>query len=141
MERTYYIRESQRLAYTIKKHIQFEWVRYDMYSEMDIYREIPMLVFRFFSEDEKMYSIIKKGLDEYNGNVKWILYKGFYTTKNYVIEPYKSYVAREQNYKKEICISLRDTLQDYKDICKLAIQDIPNLCSYIDKYLMGIEMK
>lgn len=67
MESAQHMRESQRLAYTIKKYVQFDWVRYDMYSEGDIYSQIPMLVFRFSPEDEKMYTTIKKGLEGIEG--------------------------------------------------------------------------
>jgi hypothetical protein len=129
------IPQSELLAYTIEKIKSIEWARRTMYVENDIYKIPIQLVFRF-SKDEKedKYVELKKCIELFNGNIEWILYKDFYSRKNYVIEPIEFYKIKKIYYENEQTACIEDVMKEYKVICDKAVKDIPLLCQHIEIY-------
>jgi len=121
----------------IHSRIPIEWIRFNMYITSDIYKSIPMLVFRVKSFcPENMIKNLKYCIDNFCGKERWTMFKDPLSRKgNYIITiseleklHWKCYLGQIQyNQKKYFGID------SYKRHCECAIQDIPMLAKNIEK--------
>lgn len=121
------------LAYTLAKIRPFEWVRITMYVRENLFTHPPIFCWRYHDADEEVYARLKVCIEEFNGNVKWIMYKGDgsngQSKRNYTIKP----VIFCGIYTKEDLKYLIQKLgKQYNEICFKAIDDIQFLCNHID---------
>ena len=120
---------------TIHNILSIEWMRYNMFSENDIYKNIPMLVFRV-NEIESKEELIKLGkcVADFNGNISWKLFcdslseKGKYLLTIDAIEE-----VREACFQKKLMYNEREYFGEeiYKLYCEQAVKDIPFLAVHI----------
>ncbi|MGF6355234.1 hypothetical protein ABIE27_003148 [Paenibacillus sp. 4624] len=122
------------MAYTLAKLGSYAWSRTEMYKPNRMYERPAGFYFRFHNADQ-VYEQLEPCIEEFKGNLKWIIHVRPVTRhQNYVVEPADVYYAKQaETYR--VNMELRDVLQaSYKDICELAIQDIPLLCKHIEQW-------
>ncbi|MBY0217847.1 hypothetical protein [Paenibacillus illinoisensis] len=128
------VEPSNLVAYSLSKLSTYEWVRYNMYAEEDIYNRVPGFYFRFHNPGE-LYNKLSECIDAFHGDLKWKLFHGFETrNKNYSIEPYEVYQARLTDEFKEN-YNLKGILgSKYNELCEKGIKDIPFLSEHIEDW-------
>jgi len=113
-------------------------IKRQMYYNNAIYDHIPSLYF-FLNEDSStpaIYEKLSNHIENFQGNLKWVLYKCEPSKKNYAIAPIVMFEHINEN-KTVGRIVPKDKMQDiegYNRICYEAILDIPNLVKYIKEY-------
>lgn len=127
------------IAQTLTKYFPIEQARLSMYHVDDIYYRIPCLVFRLQGHNNgTSYNDIKVCIDSFIGNIKWTIYKYRFSRKdNYVLAPYILYQIEEKMYTERIRnLNINDLIQidEFRDICEKAIEDIPKLAEYINNF-------
>lgn len=125
---------SNLVAYSLAKLSTYEWVRYNMYVEEDIYHRVPGFYFRFRNAGDLYHELIEC-IDAFQGNLQWKLYPGLETrNQNYTLEPLEAYQARlTDQYKQNL--DLKEILDGkYNEICEKAIKNIPALSNHIEKW-------
>ncbi|WP_435924028.1 hypothetical protein [Paenibacillus sp. DYY-L-2] len=128
------INRDQRMAYTISKLGTFDWVRFNMYSEDDIYKTTPGFYFRF-SNGGNLYNKLKECIKEYEGKLSWSMYMSRDTKhQNYIIEPSEVCVAKSTKEYYEYYDVRRILKERYGYICETAIEDIEPLCNHIETW-------
>ena len=129
------------MAYTISKLGIFDWVRFDMYFEDDIYKTTPGFYFRF-SNGGDLYSKLQDCIKEYEGKLNWTMYMSKDTrNQNYIIEPNEVYAAKSTNEFYEHYDVRRILKERYSYICEAAIEDIEPLCRHIENWFNLMDAK
>lgn len=125
------------IAEILRKEIPIEWMRFEMFHTEDIYRNIPMLVFRL---DEscvpRSIENLKKNVEDFNGKVKWKVFKDVLSRRgNYLLtisimeEMHNEFVGKEENYNQKQYFGE----EKFKLYCEQAVEDIPLLAKHIEK--------
>ncbi|MCR4678982.1 MAG: hypothetical protein K5679_09515 [Lachnospiraceae bacterium] len=123
----------------IYSRIPIEWIRFNMYLEDDVYRNIPMLVFRVQNSCSiNLINRLKECVDTFNGKLNWKLFKNPLSKNgNYIITIseletlYKECYAGRAEYNPIEFFGM----DKYKKYCDYAVQDIPNLAKHLDDNL------
>ena len=130
--------EEKVIAEIIHSHLPIEWMRYNMFSSNNIYKNIPVLVFRLdtSNEDTKIEKL-EKCVTDFKGKCSWKVFRnpmsrnGNYLLTITIVEN----IRKECRDKKKV-YDERDYLGEdrYKLCCEQAIQDIPLLAKHINEY-------
>ncbi|MBU5353372.1 hypothetical protein ACN9MH_05130 [Paenibacillus silvae] len=140
MPKSIYFKQKEELlpeelmAYTLAKLGSYEWNRTEMYNPNRIYEHPAGFYFRFHNADQ-VYEQLKPCIEQYKGSLKWTIHVSPTSkNKNYVIEPADVYHAKQTEIY-QANLELEEVLQaSYKEICELAIQDIPLLCNHVEQW-------
>ncbi|MDQ0087500.1 hypothetical protein J2T12_000894 [Paenibacillus anaericanus] len=128
------INRTEKMAYTISKLGSFEWVRFSMYFEDNIYESPPGFFFRFANGGE-LYGKLEECIRAFDGKLNWSMYVSNNTRhKNYIIEPTEVCMAKttEKFYEH---YNVGEVLKErYNYICETAIEDIEPLCKHIENW-------
>lgn len=120
---------------TIHNILSVEWMRYNMFSTNDIYKNIPMLVFRVNETNSKEQLIkLEKCISDFKGTISWKLFKDPLSKKgNYLLTIAIIETVREECRKKIFMYNEREYFGEeiYKLYCEQAVQDIPFLAEHI----------
>ena len=123
----------------IHAKLPIEWMRYNMYTEDDRYRNIPMLVFRVQEScPEDLVDALKKCIDNFEGKISWKVFKNPLTRKdNYLLSISELKDLYMQSYSEQIQYNQIDYFgaERYKKFCDDAILDIPMLAKHIAETL------
>ena len=130
--------EEKVIANIIHSNLPIEWMRYNMFSSNNIYKYIPLLVFRLdtSNEDTKIEKL-EKCVASFKGKSSWKVFRDPLSRKgNYLLT-----IAIVESIRKE-CVSKKKVYNEqdylgkdrYKLCCERAIQDIPLLAKHIDEY-------
>lgn len=125
------------VAMTICKKLPIEWMRFNMYVEEDIYRNIPVLVFRV--EENCSTNIINnliRCVEEFDGAVKWKVFKDpLSKNKNYMLAISELEMMRNAYREKRKVYNEKEYfgIEKYMEYCECAVDDIPILAKYIDE--------
>ena len=123
----------------IHSKLPIEWMRYNMYTENDRYRNIPMLVFRVQEScPENLVDALKECIDNFEGKISWKVFKNPMTRKaNYLLSISELEDLYMQSYSEQIQYSQIDYFgaERYKKFCDDAILDIPMLAKHITETL------
>jgi hypothetical protein len=99
-----------------------------MFATDDKYCHPPFLRFRYKGVDKKnkIYDVIKNGIVEFKGNLKWDLITKE-SSKNYIIVPivFEKYIEEGDFYNKKNSVEFN--IEEYEKFIDAAIDDIPNL--------------
>ena len=124
------------VAKVICKKIPVDWIRFDMYFQDDIYRTIPMLVFRVKEScSENMILELIKCVEAFEGKVKWKMFRDpLSKSGNFVLTIAKMEDLHNKCNKGQIDYNqkLYFGITTYNKYCECAIEDIPLLAEYID---------
>lgn len=121
----------------IHNRLSIEWMRYNMFSLNNIYKNIPMLVFRVnkTSENEQLKRL-EECVASFQGKNSWKLFKDPLSVKgNYLLTIAIIENIRKECREKHLIYNEKEYFGDdmYKSYCERAIQDIPFLAEHIDK--------
>ncbi len=128
----------KEIAKIISKYMDVKWIRFNMYVSSDIYRHIPLLVFMLDElYDEKELKRFQNYISEFKGMNEWKLFKdprgkrGKYILSLKILEE-----TRQECEENKIVYNEKEYFGDslYKKYCEQAIEDIPLLAYYIEKY-------
>ena len=129
--------EEKRIGRLIQSRLPVEWIRYNMYIKDDIYRNIPMLVFRIQDScSSNLIDKLKECIDSFKGNLSWKLFKDPLSKRgNYLITISEIEALHKECYSGKTEYNQVEFLgiERYKKCCDDAIQDIPNLAKHIEK--------
>lgn len=121
----------------IYNKLPIEWMRYNMFSIDDIFRNIPMLVFRLSKSNmNDRVKELEKCVEGFQGNISWKVFKDPLSRKgNYLLTIAIMESIRKECYEKETDYNEKEYLGDtrYRLYCEQAILDIPLLAGHIDK--------
>lgn len=131
-----------KIGRLISENMDVEWMRFNMYDEFNIYASVPMLVFRINEGDQDRIRRLKEYVFEFEGHNRWSLFICPLTRKkNYIL----SIEMLENLYNKvaEGEINNFDPRliwgeEKYKKVCNDAVQEIPELAEYLDKFFTSI---
>lgn len=123
---------------TIHNILSVEWMRYNMFSTNDIYKNIPMLVFRVNETNSKEQLIkLEKCISDFKGTISWKLFRDPLSKNgNYLLTIAIIETVREECHKKIFMYNEREYFgeETYKLYCEQAVQDIPFLAEHISNY-------
>lgn len=124
----------------VQKIFPIEWMRVDMYSSQNIYKTIPMLVFRV-KENSSVDLIEKLETCIYNfqGRMSWKLFKDPLSRNgNYLLTIVELQKLHMQCYESQIEYNQKKYfgIEKFKLYCEYAIEDIPLLAEYIEKNML-----
>lgn len=124
----------------INNKLPVEWMRYNMYSLDDIYKNIPMLVFRLgkSSMNERVKEL-EKCVDGFQGINSWKVFRDPLSRKgNYLLTIAIMESIRKECYEKGTEYNEKKYLGDerYRLYCEQAILDIPLLAEHIEKNII-----
>lgn len=129
--------KEKRLGRIIYKILPIEWIRYNMYTEEDVYRNVPMLVFRVRDIcDNQKLDALQSLVSEFDGNIKWKMFKDPLSRKgNYLITIDELEVMHLKYYDNNFLYDQKQYFgtNKYKKICEMMIEDIPELSMYIER--------
>lgn len=121
----------------ISNKLPVEWMRYNMYLTDDIYRNIPMLVFRLGkSSMNEHVKELEKCVNGFQGINSWKVFRDPLSRKgNYLLTIAIIESIRKECYEKGTEYNEKKYLGDerYKSYCEQAILDIPLLAEHIEK--------
>ena len=124
----------------IKSYILIEWIRFNMYFEDDVYRNIPMLVFRVQDScSSDLIDTLKMCVDTFKGKMHWKMFKDPLSRKgNYLITISELESLHNEYYAGKIQYSQVDFFgeENFKRYCDDAVQDIPELARHIECILL-----
>ena len=119
--------------------LPIEWMRYNMYTEEDKYRSIPMLVFRVKDSCPKcLIENLKQCVEGYKGKSNWTMFKDPLSRKgNYLITIFELEEFYQKSNVENIPYNPMDYfgIEKYKVYCDSAIYDIPMLAKVISENL------
>jgi|GEM_PF-2448963 len=123
------------MAYILAKIKPFEWVRRIMFDKKKVYRFPPIFCWRFCDANEEIYVRLKYCVEEFEGKIKWVMYKGdgskyFQSTRNYTIEPRLFYELRKTVGNTELSKVIE---LHHREECLKAIDDVEPLCRHIEE--------
>ncbi|MFT5550545.1 MAG: hypothetical protein ACI9CO_002478 [Candidatus Azotimanducaceae bacterium] len=121
--------DSRAFYNCFKQYVEFDWVKINSYSETQLYSRPPYFSFRLAKKYVSKYKDIEIVINNFNGQLKWVLIKRKRNdeTYNYCIIP-AFFAANKQSKNTPL-----DTLQQKTD---LAILDMPKLISDLEKTLV-----
>lgn len=129
--------EERIIGKIIHNNLPIEWMRYNMYSSNNIYKNIPILVFRINESDTWEQLIkLKKCVSDFNGNNKWKVFKDPLSRKgNYLLTLACMEKIRKDCCEKDVIYNEQEYLGSdrYRFCCEQAVQDIPLLAKHIEK--------
>jgi hypothetical protein len=116
--------------------LPLEQCHFNMYQKEDIYNRIPILVFRVSREfNNGVYDGLRKTIETFNGKLKWVEYECFFgrKVKNHIISPLEYYEYEKHNFDNNQYLRAEKyfSLERYKQLCELAIEDIPDLLEHL----------
>lgn len=124
----------------IYNKLPIEWMRYNMFSTDDIFRNIPMLVFRLSKSNmNDRVKELEKCVEGFQGNISWKVFRDPLSRKgNYLLTIATMESIRKECYEKGTDYNEKECLGDtrYRLYCEQAILDIPLLAEHIDKNFM-----
>ena len=129
--------EEKVIGKIIHNRLPVEWMRYNMFSSNNIYKNIPVLVFRINESD--MGDQLKKlevSVESFEGKNTWKVFKDPLSGKgNYLLTLALMENFRKECHEKNIVYNEKEYLgnERYKLCCERAIQDIPLLAEHIKK--------
>lgn len=128
---------SKCVAMIIQNKIPIEWMKFNMYIEEDIYRNIPMLVFRVDEIcPENLIEKLKGCVEHFSGILDWKIFKDPLSRRgNYLLTISELEIMHEAYNKGEIEYDQKKYfgIEKYKKYCECAIKDIPLLAKHIDE--------
>lgn len=119
---------------TLNKISPIRTSRVSMFPLDDVYGHPPFLRFGFSLEDEtELITILKKSVNEFEGNLKWIIIKKK-ESKNCILIPviFEEISSEGQFYKKDFWIKQFGE-NIYKHYIDSALEDIPKLAEHLKK--------
>lgn len=123
----------------IHNRFPVEWMRYNMFSSENIYRNIPLLVFRFREEElGEQLEGLQNCVVSFNGKIAWKIFKDPLSPKgNYLLTIAIMEDFRRECYEKGMIYNEQEFLgsERYKLFCEDAVHDIPLLAKHIEHYL------
>lgn len=137
-------KEEKMIGKFIHEKIPITWMRYNMFSSEDIYKNIPLLVFRVSNTgiDGKM-KMLEKCVASFEGKNAWKVFKDPLSRKgNYLLTlAFVENMRKECQEKKTVYNEQKYLGNDkYKWYCEQAIQDIPLLAKHIEKCFGQLEI-
>lgn len=125
------------IAKILIKEIPIEWMRLGMFHFDDIYRNIPMLVFRIDKSCKpELIDELKKGVDNFKGKVEWTVFKDPLSKRgNYLLtisameKIHNECVGNVENYNQKQYFGE----EKFRLYCEQAVADIPLLAKHIEK--------
>ena len=130
--------EEKIIGKIIHKKLSIEWMRYNMFSLNNIYKNIPILVFRVSgSEKNDQVKKLESCVASFEGKSSWKVFRDPLSRKgNYLLTIATVEKIRKVCHEKGIIYNERDYLgnERYKLYCEQAIQDIPLLAKHIERY-------
>ena len=127
------------VAMVVRKKMPIEWMRFNMYIKDDIYRNVPMLVFRvkeFCSGDliEKLMKCVR----DFQGSVDWKVFKDPLSKRgNYLLTISELEGLHRKCYEEKIEYNQKKYfgMEVFMKYCECAVEDIPLLARHIDEKL------
>lgn len=129
----------KKIGKIIYNKIPIEWMKYNMFSVNDIYKNVPMLVFRY--DDKCPIELRQKLINAvltFNGREKWNVFRHPATRKeNYILSIEQMESALKKIYDNKYSCSIVNIIgpETYKKYCENAVKDISQLAIYINDYL------
>lgn len=121
----------------IHNRMPIEWMRFNMYIETNVYRNIPILVFRIKETcPEELVGKLEICIEDFKGKKNWKLFKDPLSRKgNYLISIAELEEMRKQCYLGIITYNEKDYfgIEEFKKHCEDAIEDIPLLAKHIEE--------
>lgn len=121
----------------IYNNLPVEWMRYNMYSSDDIYKNIPMLVFRLSNSSmNERVKELEKCVDGFQGINSWKVFRDPLSRKgNYLLTIAIIESIRKECYEKGADYDEKEYMGDrkYRLYCEQAILDIPLLAEHIKR--------
>lgn len=129
--------EEKIIGKIIHNKLPIEWMRYNMYSSNNIYKNIPILVFRLneFDTGEQLIKL-ENCVASFDGKTKWKVFKDPLSRKgNYLLTLACMENFRKECHEKDVIYNEQEYLGNdrYKFYCEQAVQDIPLLAKHIEK--------
>lgn len=112
-----------------------------MFPVDDIYGHPPFLRFGFaLKNEEKLISILKNVVNEFKGNLRWLIRKKP-ESKNCILIPeiFEEILSEGQFYKKDFWIEQFGE-NIYKHYIDAALQDIPELAIHLKKHFPMLQI-
>ena len=131
--------EEKIIGKIIHDRLPVEWMRYNMFSSDNIYKNIPILVFRLNESDmDDQVKKLEDSVESFEGKNKWKVFKDPLSRKgNYLLTLALMENFRKECYEKNVVYNEKQYLGNdrYKLYCEQAIQDIPLLAEHIKSAL------
>lgn len=125
------------IAEILQKEISIEWMRVEMFHTEDIYRNIPMLVFRIDKSCKpELIECLKKCIDDFQGNVKWAVFKNPLSRRgNYILSLSVMEKMRKACLENDMRYNEKQYFgeEKFELYCEQAVEDIPLLAKHIEK--------
>ena len=123
------------IAEIILKLFPIEWMRYKMYVSENIYRNIPMLVFRLKNTFSiEAFNEFRHWIALYDGITQWKVFGDPLSKKdNYILSLAILEKLRQQCQFDRRKYNEKEMLGEvqYKKYCEKGVEDIPNLVVYL----------
>lgn len=122
----------------IHNRLPVEWMRFNMFQADNIYRNIPILVFRL--KETAMDEQVKKlenSVESFKGNMTWKVFKDPLSRKgNYLLTLAVMEGMRKECYEKGIYYNEKEYLGNsrYRLYCEQSVSDIPLLAKHIKEH-------
>ena len=130
--------EEKIVGKIIHHNLSVEWMRYNMFSSKNIYKNIPMLIFRLDTSNRaKEIDDLQKCVSGFEGNDLWKVFRDPLSRKgNYLLTIAIVEKIREECRDKDIVYDEKNYLGEdkYKSCCEQAVEDIPLLARHINEY-------
>lgn len=130
--------EEKVIGKIIHERLPVEWMRYNMFSTNNIYKNIPILVFRLNGSDmNEQMKKLEVCVESFEGKNTWKVFKDPLSRKgNYLLTLAHMENFRKECYEKNIVYNEWEYFGNdkYKMYCEQAIQDIPILAKHIEKF-------
>ncbi|MBL1226203.1 hypothetical protein [Enterococcus sp. BWR-S5] len=124
---------STLVAYLLTDTFNVKQAKAKMYIEEQPYFKVPALYFHLKEDEhtEHDYQRIKEAVESFKGNIEWHFGKAYPSRLNYEIVP-KIMWEMDNRYPDKL---FKDAVSSelYKEICELAISDIPALYEHMKK--------
>lgn len=131
--------EEKIIGKIIHNRFPIEWMRYNMFYSENIYRNIPLLVFRLREEElGKQLEGLQNCIASFKGETEWKVFKDPLSQKgNYLLTLAIMEDFRRKCHEKGMDYNEQEFLgsEKYKSCCEEAVHDIPLLAKHIEHYL------
>lgn len=121
----------------IQNKLPVEWMRFNMFLFDDIYRNIPMLVFRVHEQKiDTQIEELKNCVADFQCKCEWKVFRDPLSNKgNYLLTLAIMEAIHKVYSKKRDSYNVREYLgiEIYNSYCEQAVQDIPMLAEHIGK--------
>ena len=124
-----------RLPYIVEHAFYLIQMKGSMFNPDNIYDRIPSTYCIFPIEDsEASLQILSNALESFQGNCKWCVFKGPFSSKDlYVISTEAVRKYEQECFEKEMTCSEQEYFgeQEYKLLCENAVADMEELCNWV----------